>query len=56
MEVKILLIEDKDKVKFMTSLQEVLSSLNGGKYDVKVQYATIKDKYTALILYSIVED
>ena len=50
------IIEDKDKVKFLTSLQELLDTLNAGKYEVNVQYATIKDRYTALVLYSVRED
>jgi hypothetical protein len=56
MEVKMLLIEDKDKVKFLTSLQELLDTLNAGRYELNVQYATIKDRYTALVLYSVRED
>ena len=56
MEVKMLLIEDKDKVKFLTSLQELLDTLYAGRYEVNVQYATIKDRYTALVLYSVRED
>ncbi len=43
------LIEDKDKVKFITTLQEILDKAKDDT--VEVHYSTIKDRYTALLIF-----
>ena len=47
--MRTILIEDKDKVKFITTLQEILDKAKAD--NVEVHYSTLKDKYTALLVY-----